>query len=232
MSKPLSFLRPLALTLAFVTAVSAPVQAQELRFGIDHSLSNLQHLRGSEGSGFGARWLFWDAIGVGVDYDRFTAANTFRGTVCEPPGDLDGACRFDDLAFDSRSDLFTIYGLMDIARSGGWTGRILLGRTAGRARGSGVGEESGWRAAPPPADRGGGAVGLSRGMDGSVLGIELLRAFPAGLPLGLQAGIRYHRLDGDGCVQGEISSFCGDISMTQFQLGLVIDLGWRPGGDG
>jgi len=211
--------------------VAHPVAAQEVRVGIDRAFPDVNQLDGSEGYGFGFRWLFWDAIGLGVDFDRFTGSNRFRGNICQPPGNGEDECVNDEIDFDSEMDLLSMYLVMDIARSGGWTGRIMIGRTAGTARGSGVGVETGLESNPPPADRGAPALAFRRGADGSFMGLELLRSIPGPLPVHVQGGIRYHRLDGNGCVSGELSPFCGNMNVFEIQLGLVAQwpTGWLRG---
>jgi hypothetical protein len=199
-----------------------PASAQEVRAGGGYAFPNIQGVPDSWGEGIGFRW-FRDGLGLGVEYDRFSASNRFRGPACFEAEEGGQACFTDDLAFDSNMDALTLLVIGELVRSEEWRVRLMLGRTAGTIRGSGVGEQTGGTAEPPPADRGVPLLSWNRGADGSLFGIELLRALPLpGQAVHLRGALRSHRIEMHGCEVGTYSPFCGHLSLTEVQLGALV----------
>jgi hypothetical protein len=184
------------------------------------------------GTGVGLRFFLPRGIGIGVEFDRLGSSPTVHRVTCARDG---GGCteeQEEDVATDTTAD-FTSLLLMLRGQGARWGIRIGIGRSAGRLTGRGVGVETGRNADVPPADADAGILAWSRGADGSVIVLELLRTLPVPgpFPVRLQSALRHHQVTMEGCSVGEYAPFCGSDSVTELQLGVNIGL-WPVSGPG
>jgi len=196
--------------------------AQELRGSVSGAFSGWSQFSSSWGGGAGIRILPWNSVGFGVELDRWNFTPTVNSPIC----DEEGSCVVEPVAMANRLETVTFLLLAEALRTEEWRLRIGFGRVAGTARGSGVSQASGEVLNPPAADREGGRLAWSRGADGSVVVVEVLRALPLPGPLvpSVLASYRHHRLDMEGCVSGAFSPFCGEATLNEVQLGLHLPL--------
>ncbi len=220
---------PLLLALLLAPAVGgsgggpAALEAQEIRGGMSGAFSGQSTFSSSLGAGAGIRILPWNQLGFGLELDRWTFRPAVNAPVCPEDG---GDCELERVAMENRLDAVTFLLLGELVRTEEWRFRVGFGRVAGRARGEGVSQDSGAVLTPPPADRDGGTLAWSRGADGTVVVIELLRALPVPGPLvpSVLASYRYHNLDLEGCVPGAYSPFCGPTSLNELQVGIHLPI--------
>ena len=196
--------------------------AQELRGSVSGAFSGWSQFSSSWGGGAGIRILPGNSVGFGVELDRWTFTPTVNSLIC----DGEESCVIEPVAMANRLETVTFLLLAEALRTDEWRLRIGFGRVAGTARGSGVSQLSGEELTPPAADRGGGRLAWSRGADGSVVVLELLRAIPLPGPLvpSVLASYRFYHLDMEGCVSGAFSPFCGDTTLNEVQLGLHLPI--------
>jgi hypothetical protein len=201
----------------------ASLEAQEIRGGVSGAFSGQSVFSSSVGAGAGIRILPWNQLGFGLELDRWTFRPTVNAPVCVGDG---GDCELEQVAMENRLETVTFLLLGELIRTEEWRFRVGFGRVAGRARGEGVSQDSDVVLTPPPADREGGALAWSRGADGTVVVLEILRALPIPGPLSpsLLASYRYHNLDLEGCVSGAFSPFCGPMALNELQVGIHLPI--------
>lgn len=218
------------LFLCAMLLVVHPAEAQEIRIGVGGLTADVDRLPTARGYGFGARWISDRAIGVGIQYDRYEGSKGFPAAFCDLPTDSPGTLPAEDCSIDSTLDLVVYEVVIEFADTDDWKVRASAGRTAGRMVGVGRGVESGTTFEPYPADTSDSHFAWSRGVDGSVFAVEVLRALPLDLPIHLSAAFRNHRVDMEGCGDevAVIPYYCGDANLTELQFGLRVGLrGWR-----
>jgi hypothetical protein len=219
----------LALCAPLLFGIPEEAGAQEIRIGVGGVAADVDRVPSARGYGFGARWISSRAIGVGIQYDRYEGSRRFPAAFCDLPGDPPG----EDCSIDSTLDLMVFEVVIELADSEDWKVRASAGRTAGRMVGIGRGVETGTTFEPYPADTGASYFAWSRGVDGSVFSIEVLRSLPLEYPVHLSATFRNHLVDMTGCgdVVAVIPYYCGDANLTELQLGMRVGLrGWRNEG--
>ncbi len=202
-----------------------PASAQEVRASFVQAFSGVREVDLPRGIGFGVRGFAPMGIGGGIEFDRYRSAPSFLSSTC-PPEVPSTECELETVTMDTEMEILTFLVLFDFGSGESWGLRVGLGRSAGAIRGRGTGETTGREVEPPPADSGKGNFGWSRGADGSVFLIEVLRSLPAPgpLPVDLHMTYRHHHTEMSGCVTGEVSPFCGSHSMNEIQLGLRVGL--------
>lgn len=219
---------PVLLLAALVATLPAPfrVHAQEVRFSWNGGYSGEREVGFGSGYGGGVRVLV-SGVGIGIERDRFSSSPSPRLTTC-PDGIGSGPeCAPETVDMSTRADFTTLLLLLG-GMGDEWGLRVGFGRVAGTFRSSWEGRTTGRTGEVPPADLGEGTIAWSRGADGGVLVVEVLRRLPipGPFPLSLQGAFRSFGIRMKGCVVGEYSPFCGGRRFTELQLGL--HLGLRP----
>jgi hypothetical protein len=208
--------------LVLAAFLPAGLHAQEFRVSLSQGYSSIEEVGLPRGWGGGVRLFLPRGIGVGIEHDRFTSSPRVRGLTCNP-GEV--ACEEERIAYDTEVSA-TSFLVMLGGQGDDWGFRLGIGRSAGAATGRGVGLDSGREVTLPPADEGAGSLAWSRGSDGSVFVLELLRRLPVPgpFPLRVYTGYRRHHTEMVGCVTGTPSPLCGRHPFTEFQIGLNLEL--------
>lgn len=219
----------LVTTLGLVATLAAPVDgtAQEVRFSWSGFHSGKPELGFATGYGGGARFFLARGVGFGVDFDRLASSPAVRRTTC-PEGVTSGPDCVVEPVDMATSGNFTTFLLLLGGMGDDWGLRVGFGRVAGTFHSKGEGRTTGRNGDVPSADTGAAPIAWSRGADGGVLVVELLRRspVPGPFPLSLQAAFRRSGVRMSGCVVGEYSPFCGGTAISELQAGL--HLGLRP----
>jgi hypothetical protein len=229
-----------SVALAGAAVLSLPLAAlpegaagQAIRFSWNGFYSAEKEVGFAAGFGGGFRFLIpGRGIGLGIDYDRLGSSPTIRRPTCPDAGIVGPDCVTELVDVESEGDLTTFLLLLG-GMGDGWGIHLGVGRTAGTFRATGLGRTTGRNADVPPADEGAGTLAWSRGADGTVLVIELLRRLPVPgpFPVSLQGAFRRHGFRMGGCVVDVYSPFCGTKTLTEIQLGIHVGL-WPTSEDG
>ncbi len=214
-----------ALVVLLFATLATPQEgrAQEVRVGGSQAFPALAEMGNPLGWGWGVRYVRSGGIGVGLDREEYRNTRSLSRFVCNPDGT---ACAEEPVVFDTEMDLTTFLLLLQLAQGEEWGVRLGFGRVAGRMTGTGVGEETGRRLDPIPADAEAGILAWSRGADGTAVLLEVHRYLSVPGPFSLSAtgSYRFVRAEMEGCESGEFSPFCGTLAMNELQLGFALAL--------